>query len=375
MDQTPETPSREQETTVSQGGVVFTLDDVARLLAAVPIGAEQVTEVHDAVSASSGNGYDEEYTMQSLFGSPGAGIGDAAPTRAEPYRQPLRDLLTAEVRRSLGTRAQDPDAFLDALSASDVQIYWPYSEDFDTSARTPVITFNPGGTETTNTGYIRHADGSIEEVVVDEQMARERPVWVVNRNIDAEYRSLEMLRREDPDWGQGGGSVLVRPGTRADAKEFQTLVLRSVKVNRQLDSWLCGGAELWVKAGAVEDFCASTEAELRLYTPSITDFLIVVPRRKMGQTLEFNAVLVSEWTRMLDNCAFMVVEDDGGSLTSWKCSAMVKYNSKSYGFEIDIPLHSRDDIVWRGALTRSYIEKNSGKEGHFGDVDLVLELI
>ena len=375
MDKIPETPSPEQETTVREGGVVFTLDDVARLLAAVPIGGEQVAEVRDAVSASSGNGYDEEYTMQNLFGTPGAGIGNTSATRADAYRQPLRDLLAAEVRRSFGTRALDPDAFLEALSASDVQIYWPYSEDFDSSDQTPVITFNPGGSETTNTGYLRRGDGTVEEVTVDEQMARERPVWVVNRNIDAEYRSLEMLRREDPDWGQGGGSILVRPATRADAKEFRTLVLRSVKVNRQLDSWLCGGAELWVKAGAVEDFCASTEAELRLYAPSITDFLIVVPRKKMGQTLEFNAVLVSEWTAMLDNCAFMVVEDDGGSLTSWKCSAMVKYNSKSYGFEIDIPLHSRDDIVWRGALTRTYIERNSGKVGHFGDVDLVLELI
>ena len=54
---------------------------------------------------------------------------------------------------------------------------------------------------------------------------------------------------------------------------------------------------------------------------------------------------------------------------------MVKYNSKSYGFEVEIPLRTRDDIIWRGALTRSYIEKYSGTVGHFGDMDLVLELI
>ena len=130
-----------------------------------------------------------------------------------------------------------------------------------------------------------------------------------------------------------------------------------------------------MKCGAIEDFNASTEAELRLYTPSITDFLIVVRRKDVGKELTFNAVLVSEWTGMLDNCAFMMVEDDGGTQTSWKCSAMVKYNSRSYGFEIEIPLRSRDDIIWRGALTRSYIEKYNGVTGHFGDVDLVLELI
>ena len=384
LDHEFEFPAREEETVVTQGDVVFTLDEVARLLAAVPVGEAQVAEVHDAVSSSSVNGYDEEYTMRSLFEAPGAGIGEEPVTRVEAYPEPLRDLLSAEIRRQYGTRAQDPEAFLTALQASDVQIYWPFSENF-TAAETPVITFNPGGSETRNTGYLRKEDGSVEEVIVDEDTARERPVWVVNRNIDAEYRSLEMRRREDPDWGQGGGSILVgspalpagQAGvpTRAGDKDFKTLVLRTAKLNRQLDTWLAGGSECWVKVGAVEDFTASTEAELRLYSPSITDFLIVVRRNQVGKTLDFNAILVSEWTGMLDNCAFMMVEDDGGSLTSWKCSAMVKYNSKSYGFEVEIPLHTRDDIIWRGALTRSYIEKYSGTVGHFGDVDLVLELI
>ena len=360
--------------------LTFTLDEVARLVAAVPLGRAQVAEVHDAVSSSSDNGYDEEYPMRQVFEAPGSGVGDADATRADAYPEPLRDLLSAEIRKRYGTRAGEADAFLDALSASDVQIYWPYSEAFD-GDENPVITFDPGGRETKNVGWIRRDDGTVDEVVVDEEMALERPVWVINRNRDAEYQSLEMRRREDPEWGQGG-SILVRPragsaapGTRAEEHDFKTLVLRSFKANRQFDTWFCGGSEIWVKCGAVEDFTASTEAELRLYSPSITDFLIVVRRKQVGDVLDFNAVLVSEWTGMLDNCAFMMVEDDGGTLTTWKCSAMVKYNSRSYGFEIELPLRTRDDIIWRGALTRTYIERNNGLTGHFGDVELVLELI
>ena len=41
--------------------LVFTLDEVARLLASVPVGQDQVAEVRDAVASSSGNGYDEDY--------------------------------------------------------------------------------------------------------------------------------------------------------------------------------------------------------------------------------------------------------------------------------------------------------------------------
>ena len=369
-------PSRDEE----GEPLAFTLDEVAHLVAALPVGQAQVAEVRNAVSASTGNGYDEEYPMRLLFESPGTGIGAAPATRVEAYAHPLRDLLTAEVRRQYGTRAMDAEAFLNALSGSDVQIYWPFSEEFD-GDETPVITFDPGGGETRNTGWVRQADGTLEEVIVDEEMARERPVWVINRNRDAEYETLEMRRKEDPEWGQGG-SILVRPkagtqasATRADDRGFQTLVLRSFKANRQFDTWFCGGAEVWVKCGAVEDFTASTEAELRLYSPSVTDFLIVVRRKELGKELDFNAVLVSEWTGMLDNCAFMMVEDDGGTMTTWKCSAMVKYNSRSYGFDIEIPLRARDDIIWRGALTRTYIERNNGVTGHFGDVELVLELI
>ncbi len=359
--------------------LVFTLDEVARLLASVPVGQAQVAEVRDAVASSSGNGYDEEYPMRQVFETPGAGVGAEPATRVEAYPEPLRDLLAAEIRKQYGTRALDAEAFLDALSASDVQIYWPFSEDFE-GDETPVITFDPGGRDTENIGWVRREDGTLEEIIVNEEMARERPVWVINRNRDAEYQSLEMRRREDPAWGQGG-DILVRPqagsatGTRADDRPFQTLVLRSFKANRNFDTWFCGGSEIWCKVGAVEDFWATTEAELRLYSPSITDFLIVVRRKQVGDVLDFNAVLVSEWTGMLDNCAFMMVEDDGGTMTTWKCSAMVKYNSRSYGFEIEIPLRARDDIIWRGALTRTYIERNNGVTGHFGDVELVLELI
>jgi hypothetical protein len=62
-------------------------------------------------------------------------------------------------------------------------------------------------------------------------------------------------------------------------------------------------------------------------------------------------------------------------LTKWDCSAVVKINSKSYGIDISIPVHKRDDIVWRGQLTRRWIEANSDLTGHFGDVDLTFEVL
>ena len=328
----------------------------------------------DAASSSAENGYDEEYRMQDLFSAPGTGVGSEADTKAgERYPAPLRDLLSQAVQKRFATKAgteEDALAWLDSLSSSDVQIYWPYSEEWD-GETLPIITFDPGDAAEENIGYQLQADGSMTEVKkVDEAMARERPVWVVNRNADAQHKTLEMMRREDPSWGQGGGGLVVKSG-----EEPQTLILRSFKAKRQLDSWFCGGAEYFVKVGSVEDFHAATEAELRLYEPSITDFMVVVRRKDAGKDLDLNTVLVSEWTDQLTSCAFMIVEDDGGTRTTWKCTAQGKYNSKLYGFDLEIPLNSRDDIVWRGSLTHAYIEKFNGRTASFGDVDLILELI
>ena len=308
--------------------------------------------------------------MCELFAAPGTGVGASAPTKAETYAHPLRDALREAM---LPTKAdgRDARAWLDSLALSDVQIYWPNSEEWD-GHTPPVITFDPGDGAEQNEGYAFLSDGSVKKLMVDEKMADERPVWVVNRNSDAPFKSLELRRREDPDWGNGGGEILVKSPS---SSEIKTLVLRSFTAHRQFDTWFAGAAEFFVKMGALEDFTASTEAELRLYDPVITDFMIVVRRKWVGKEIPFNAILVSEWTPQLSSAAFMCIEDDGGSRTSWKCNATVKVKSQSYGVELELPLYSRDDIVWRGSLTRSFIERNSGSTVRFGDVDLVLELI
>ncbi|MBQ7811137.1 MAG: hypothetical protein IJ394_01110 [Bacteroidales bacterium] len=374
------------------------LSAVAEILSAIPIDKVHLEEVHDAVSSSSVNGYDEEYTMKNLFTVPGSGVGDdltKAGTRG--YSNPLRDLIADHVYSMAATRAasgsdMSPEDYLGMLTESDVQIYWPFSEEWDGSTM-PVITFDPEDGADANIGYRLEYkdDGSrhVQKVIVDEEMAREQPVWVVNRNSDAGYTTLEMLRREDPDWGEGGGTIIVKPssadggthagssGQKADTKAagVRTLLLKEFTMKRNYDSWFAGASEFWVKTGAVEDFTASTEAEMKLYAPSVTDFMIVVKRSQMGKPQPFNAILVSEWTDQMLNCALLISEDDGGTRTDWNCTAVVKVGTKSYGIELKIPFNTRDDIVWRGQLSGKWLEQNSNIVGHFGDVDLTFEVL
>ena len=422
------------------------LDDVALLLSEIRMENSHLKEVYTAVTSSSFNGYDEEYMMKDLFATPGAGVGDDRLPEASLERKsrlmsslpqfartglsksaksaqssdddggqvPLRDLIAdrleqrqvtkadggqttkangRQVTKADGGQVLTAEEYVEALTASDIQIYWPYSDQWD-GEEYPIMTFDPLDGGSSNVGYrlVRPHDGDpfVEEIIVDEKTALEHPVWVVNRNDDSAHLSLDMLRMREPEWGTGG-EILVNPNTKTQSlpsapesalqtgtkseSTIKTLVLRDFTMKRNYDSWFAGASEFFVKIGSIENFRAGTEAELRLYNPTVTDFMIVVRRNQVGIPQPFNAVLVSEWTDQLTNCAFMIIEDDGGTRTSWNCSGVVKINSKSYGFEITIPINIRDDIVWRGQLSRTYIEANNARAAHYGDVDLTLELI
>lgn len=374
--------------------VSLQLAEVAEILSQLPMDQSHIQEVYEAVSSSSSNGYDEEYTMQCLFRTPGSGVGDTDTKAESAYDNPLRDLIEAHVRQKARTKAGtfDPEEFLHALSSSELQIYWPFSEDWDGETM-PVVTFDPEDGANNNIGYrlVENDDGSrtVEEVVVDEEMAASVPVWVVNRNSDAGYTSLEMLRREDPQWGEGGGTIVVKPSSSTEAyyampsaepslrsgKSSKSLILKDFTMKRNYDSWFAGASEFFVKMGYVDDFTAATEAELKLFNPLVTDFMVVVKRKYLNIPQTLNVMLMTDWSDQMTASAFMITEDDGGTQSEWVCRAKVFVESKSYGIDISLPIKTKDEIVWRGELANHWLESNEGVAWSFGDVDLAFELV
>lgn len=391
---------------------VFTFSETAELLSKLPIGEQQMMEVLDAVSTSSDNGFDEEYMLVDLFAQPGRGVGEQELQQQQThskqetllrmqgesqYETPLRDLIRNELKEkqqesaTKGSNAlEEVEKHIQFLSESGLQIYWPYSENWD-GKTLPIITYDPGENIKSNKGWRLYKDGlgeyRREEVEVDEEMAKKGHVWVVNSNEDSHLLPLAYIRKTDPDWGTGNhGKIEAATQTTSNSHaqmtsnsneegKIKTLLLKKFTAKRNYDSWFNGGSEFFIKIGAVENFKAKTEEDLLLYKPSITDFMVSVRRKDIGKELDFNALLVSEWTDQLSMCAFMITEDDGGTIQSWNCNAVVKINSKSYGFEIGIPINSRDDIVWRGQLSGKYINASKNLTGHFGDVDLVFDVI
>lgn len=337
-----------------------TRSDVAEILASLPIEEEHLDEVFDAVHSSSANGYDEEYMMSDLFDAPGRGVGDPATKAGGRYSSPLRDLFMEYLSGRTKASGMDAGTFVDSVTDSGLQIYWPYSEDWD-GISYPVITYDPGDGSESNYGYEigfdENGERTLKRVVVDEKMAMERPVWVINTNDDSALTPLCSVSSDTA-------------GTKAGADGKSQLILKNFTMLRQYDSWFGGASEFFVKCGSVDGFKATKDEDLKLYTPSVTDFMIVVKRKQMGLQIPLDVIMLTDLTDQMETLAFLVVEDDGGNSTSWKCQATVKYNSKSYGFDIDLPYKEKDDIVWRGQLATSYFDKYLPTVGRFGDVKI-----
>ena len=364
--------------TPEENVVAVSSREVAKILSNLPIGQEQMQEVFDAVSSSSANGYDEEYTLQGLFSSPGCGVGDnVSKASSKVYTNPLKDMISAYLAGS-GTKSSSGISIRD-LEDSGLQIYWPWFDKWDGSAY-PAITFDPADGSPANFAYQLERDSSgslkVREIVVDEEYAASHPVWVVNSNDDASYTSLELLRRREEN--PGGGEIII--GKRAVRvkdvdSEVKTLLIKDFKAVKNFDSWLAGGSEFFVKFASVENFKAVTDEEMMLYNPSVTDFMISVKRKEVGSVKSINAVVVDAWTDQLSRCAFLLVEDDGGTWTTWDAQLELKIFSKTYGLNISIPFRSRDDIVWRGTLSSSFLEKGGGKAYRYGDAEITFEFL
>lgn len=351
---------------VSRAETDLSLGNVARMLSELPLGTEHLREVYGAAAASSSNGYDEEYLMRDIFEAPGCGVGADRQTRAaakSAFDNPLRSLITDYYEKKYATKAgaADAEAFIRALTESGYQLYLPYSEDWD-GETFPIITFDPGYGAESNYGYeLRMTEDGVkvvDSVFVDESVAASRPVWVVNTNDDSAFTPFEAFYK--------GGSK-----TKSGGK---MLYLKSFKMLRNYDSWFAGASEFFVKCGSVEGFTAKTEADMRLYSPTVTDFMVVVKRRYKKKDLQIGTIMMTDFTDQLESLAFLVTEDDGGTSTNWKCSAAVKVASKTYGIELDIPYNDKDDIVWRGQLSADFLRSANPVTGRFGDVEITFAL-
>lgn len=128
-------------------------------------------------------------------------------------------------------------SLLEQLSNSNIQIYWPYSENWDGKS-IPAVTYAPDNhAQEWNWAYkkIVLSDGSIQidTIFVDEKYAETNPVWVINYS-SSEYNGT-LYNNVNGSFVEAT-SYIAHPWTMTE-----------MQVTHQYDTWLNGGSEIQIQ--------------------------------------------------------------------------------------------------------------------------------
>lgn len=383
---------------------VVSPEQVAKMLLAVEIDDDVVREVFQATQISVDLGMDESYRFAEILDPNNTKICNAAQLTRSGTSRILGDRLknTLATRASLNKKEHIVDLAL--LEKSDVQIDWPYSENWDQKT-TPVVAYVPDGIEDAedyNPEYIwaykqiTRPDGTtqLDSLYINEEYAIENPVWIVNTN-EIRYKELpelsmgirvaengicypekELIAQPVPDLVLGKTPIVWNPDPKPSRpilpkptqKKVYTVYLGKFMASRQYDSWISGASEFVIQTGSINDFNLTDPDALMSLSPAITKYCIKIKRKdiKNKHWFEIHSVMASNWSENELSAAFMIHEDDGGGRRDQKFDIGLKIGSKTYGFNFSLFWKKRDDMVGNKVYKRDYIfSSNNYNDGNW----------
>lgn len=342
------------------------LSAIASMLSNISINKDVCQEVHNAVNNAMYNGLEESYYFQEILGK-----SNKVTTRSGSI-----SLLGALIKDySSSTRSADADAVnLDLLAESDVQIYWPYSEDWD-GETLPVITYAPENEDQEwNYAYRKNGD-KIDTIIVNEEYMEKNPVWIVN-NSDIAYEELPNFSQKQYTKNNvlflSEASVNTKANkpsisTKSVGEPVYTVYLGRFMSEKQYDKIWNGGSEFVIQMGAIEHMVIESIEQLTSTNPRITVVKVSRSRRdirKRRWAIMKSAVLSSDWQPNENNVAFMIHEEDLGGKKYWDPELSVNIGAKSFGFKAKIPYGNGDDLIYQNIYDRPFVFSTNNKRGN-----------
>ncbi|MDO4715402.1 MAG: hypothetical protein Q4A44_03885 [Bacteroidales bacterium] len=351
-----------EESAVPKQVVNHQMEQLARVLSQLPLSLEVLTEVHQAVVTSQDLGLEESYYFQEILGGEASGKIVRGASSKQSLLGKLLEKHQSQLVRSSNAREQ---VDLEELANSDVQIYWPYSEDWD-GKTAPVITFVPeDDSQMWNYGFV-FQKGRIDTIIVTEELAERRPVWVINK-ADLAYKDLPQLAMGE----------LAKNNTLYASKTNKTKRLKSAQIrgedyiytvsvgkmmsSRQHDSFWAGGSEYYFLCGSPSNFSLIEGTNRIAFSPKITKFLVYRSRKDIRKKrwVDVNLPLVDEWTDDLTEAAIMLLEEDQGRDKNWDKEVSVNFLGKKYKVSVSLPFNSEDDMLYQNVHHLNYFRSTS----------------
>lgn len=265
------------------------------------------------------------------------------------------------------TAGYDLGAF---LIGQDVQVYFPYSEDF-TGTINPVVTFHPIDNEDVNDGFVLNANGlTYQTVQVTDAIAKTRPVFIINFY-------------EGGPVGEGGnsgsGGIPVEPRGTGGMEDCNipplrmSVQIKELKFMSQWDGIFAGGPDFVFARGELA--YNSTGTQVVTTAPQVR---INMKRSWRGGWRGVNTLWDQRWEFQQTQFEeleqfFALYEDDSNSSTTVSLGGSVKADVKipqvggveqNISANVSHTITTADQIVYNQQLDRCYlITTNSSNLG------------
>jgi hypothetical protein len=345
-------------TTTDASPDVVKMQAVAKLLTGLTADQRIAKEVRAGVERSLTYGLDEEFRFTDILQPKESKMLRSGDDNllAESVRDLLNGYNSASGLRSSGNELET------FLLDENIQIYWPYSEDWD-EQETPVITFDPGtGNADKVIAYrvVKLPDGTVvtDSLIVDEAYAMKHPVWVINKN-DVDYEDLpDFFNDEHVKNGvffhsalsqkkRNGTDNILRSSTSDSIFVFK---LGTLQATRHHDDWVNGGSEF--------EFKCSIPLAPSYSTTGVSTIRKDIARKHInanGTIFTMNMPLNTNWTEEQVQNGLKVIESDGGGTRNWTFQLGVSISKVNGSVNAAIPYGSNDDGIYEQILDRKYI--------------------
>lgn len=342
-------------------------ENIARLMASIPLNKEIMNEVFSATQNGLENGIEESYYFADVLSESSTKSASRASSTS------LESVLGRELRSALNKSRSGDQVDIDLLQNGDYQIYWPYSEDWD-GKTLPVITFVPKDeNQLWNYGY-KQTDNGIETIIVDEEYMESNPVWIINK---ADFSYDELPNFNNNEFVKNGISYCSRKATDAESSNqtsptrsaglpVYTVYLGKLMSDHQYDKIWSGGSEFAIRMGAIEHMEIISEEQVKSENARINYVRVCRSRKdiKKKRWAELTGcVLSSDWQPNENNAAFSIYEEDEGGSKDYEASLSVKILGKDIGFSIKMPYGSHDDKICNQIYTRNFMFSTNNSDG------------
>lgn len=242
----------------------------------------------------------------------------------------------------------------DYFTIGDLEIYWPYSDDWDGSTE-PVVVFNVEGENNYIEGdktYAYRISGtganfSIEELIVDESYAMKNPVWVVNRS-NLSITDIDGIRNRSTC--SGNDFVL---NTKSIQDNTYRLNVTEITSGTNHDDWMNGGSEYII-------FWFTPVHPFGLISRSTEQIKFTRKESKNKTTKTVNLIANPNWSPSQEKNMLKVIEFDPGKNINYTVKLLTSLDALAGSYETTISINNQDDDIIKDVpVERTSIIPNS----------------